>query len=86
MTDESEHYGFEGPFRWNLCGDHRGLSYEEGNLLRGDFENWSSEVFLCVRPVRRGMGCSQDGVFALTTQMAVSGSDIFGWLAPDAVG
>lgn len=162
-ADESEHYDFEGHFRWSLYGGHLGLIHEEGNPLIGGCEDWffeflpfeyvlydgewvafdnarqyslhllpNGEAFynimegnttVCTYEGRwyvseqaelelsmklmEGEGGETlnsvytldwaefpyqldlqlgDGGFALTTKMAVSGSDIFSWIDPNAVG
>jgi len=162
-ADESEHYDFEGHFRWNLYGGHLGLIHEEGNPLIGGCEGWffeflpfeyvlydgewialdnerqyslhllpngeswfvilEGDVTVCTyegwwsvseqaelelsMKLTEGEGGETlnsvytldwaefpyqldlqlgDGGFALTTKMAVSGSDIFSWIDPNAVG
>jgi len=38
-ADDSEHYDFDGKFRWDLYGNHLVLSHEEGNSLMNGCEN-----------------------------------------------
>jgi len=162
-AEDSEHYDFNGKFRWNLYGNHLGLSHVEGNPLISGCENWFFEflpfdyvlydgewitfdmerhydlhllpngeswfiitegtVTVCryegwwsvsdqaelelSMKLMEGEGSDYlnsiyildwaefpyqlnlqlgNGGYALTTKMAVSGSDIFSWIDPNAVG